>query len=392
MSAPSVAVVGGGAIGSMAAWQLATRGFAVTVYERYWPGHNEGAGGGGTRMFRRVYAEGPAYGPLLDASWRLWRRLERATNTDLLHRTGGLAIGPAHHPVLAGGIDDAERRGIPYELLDADALTDRYPQHTPLDGEIALFDPEAGVLRSNLAIRAALDAAVAHGAELRTGTTVHGVADAPGGRVEVATDTGAERHDHAVVAGGPWARALLPTLPLKTRAIFHTWHFVDDRQLLRPERFPITLRRSGPDLSYGAMSALDGTRVKLAPHADYPREVEDVDTMRRHVRTDWQRRSTALVHALLPGVSPDPVESQIYPESFTPDGHAAVGALDADARVVVLAGFSGHGFKLAPGFGRAAADLVATGASALLPPEVALDRDFRAQVSIRDLVLDSDPA
>ena len=209
----------------------------------------------------------------------------------------------------------------------------------------------------------------------------------------IGQDAGAdESYDHAVIAGGPWAHRLLPDLPLETRAIFHTWHLVENRQLLRPERHPITLRRSGTDHSFATMSALDGTRVKFAPHFDYPRDIPDIDEMGRHVRLEWQRRSAELIEQLLPGVVPDPVEAQIYPESFTPDGHAVVGAFDDDARVIVMGGFSGHGFKLAPGFARAVVDLLESGQSPLLPPEVSPFRDFTRLVSIRDLVLDSEPS
>jgi len=388
---PRVGIVGLGTIGSMTAWQAAARGFDVTVFESFWPGHNEGAAAGGTRMFRRVYAEGATYGPLVDEAWRMWRELEYATGEDILFRTGGLSIGPANHPVLSGGLADAQDRGLPYEILDAEALAARYPQHRLLPGELALFDPEAGVLRSNVAVAAATAEARRLGATLRLNETVLAVEDTATG-ARIVSENGSETFDHVVIAGGPWAQNLLPDLPLETRAIFHTWHLVKNRQLLRPERFPITLRRSGPDLSYGLMSALDGSRIKLAPHFDYARGIDDVAELDRHVRHEWQRVSIELVEKLLPGVEPGPVEAGIFPESFSPDGHAAVGPVDPSARIVVLAGFSGHGFKLAPAFGRAAVDVLETGSSALLPSEVDLHRDYRAQVSIRDLVLNSEPA
>jgi sarcosine oxidase len=48
-------VVGGGAVGSAAAWQLARSGHDVTLLERFPPGHTRGASHGASRIFRLGY-------------------------------------------------------------------------------------------------------------------------------------------------------------------------------------------------------------------------------------------------------------------------------------------------------------------------------------------------
>jgi sarcosine oxidase len=48
-------------------------------------------------------------------------------------------------------------------------------------------------------------------------------------------------------------------------------------------------------------------------------------------------------------------------EAYTPDQHAIVGLMPSVDSIVLLCGFSGHGFKLAPLFGDVAADLVLEG-------------------------------
>jgi sarcosine oxidase len=47
-----VIVVGGGAMGSAAAWQIASRGLDVILLERFEPGHTHGASHGASRIFR----------------------------------------------------------------------------------------------------------------------------------------------------------------------------------------------------------------------------------------------------------------------------------------------------------------------------------------------------
>jgi sarcosine oxidase len=49
----------------------------------------------------------------------------------------------------------------------------------------------------------------------------------------------------------------------------------------------------------------------------------------------------------------------------TPDEHFIVGRLPGGPRTVVVAGLSGHGFKLTPALGRVAAELCLDGATEL---------------------------
>ena len=57
-------IIGGGAMGSAAAFSLASRGHQVLLLERFAPGHHEGASHGATRNFNPAYAD-PAYVGLL---------------------------------------------------------------------------------------------------------------------------------------------------------------------------------------------------------------------------------------------------------------------------------------------------------------------------------------
>jgi len=96
-----VAVIGVGTVGSMLMWQLARSGVPALGFERHAPGHDRGAVGGETRLFRMAYAEGAQYGELLRQAPRYWRELEVESETALLVQCGGLAIGE-----LSGGYID----------------------------------------------------------------------------------------------------------------------------------------------------------------------------------------------------------------------------------------------------------------------------------------------
>ncbi len=85
-------VVGGGVMGSAAAWQLARRGRDVVLLERFAPGHAHGASHGTSRIYRTTYAE-PEYLDLAQEALRLWREIEDETGTALLDVTGGVSHG-----------------------------------------------------------------------------------------------------------------------------------------------------------------------------------------------------------------------------------------------------------------------------------------------------------
>src|SRR5213078_4519897 len=88
MAPIDVVVIGLGAMGSAAAYQLSRRGKRVVAVERLRPGHERGSSHGGTRIIRLGYYEHPAYVPLLRRAYTLWRELEKASGRALLHVTG----------------------------------------------------------------------------------------------------------------------------------------------------------------------------------------------------------------------------------------------------------------------------------------------------------------
>ena len=72
---------------------------------------------------------------------------------------------------------------------------------------------------------------------------------------------------------------------------------------------------------------------------------------------------TELMGRYLPDLNPDPVRLSVYMEGYTASSRPLVGPLPGAENVVLLAGFSGHGFKLSPAFGDIAADLALDGTS-----------------------------
>ena len=74
-------VVGAGAMGLAATWQLARRGHRMIALERFERGHTRGASHGATRNFNNAYAA-EHYLDLLTLARSEWRTIEcRSTNS-----------------------------------------------------------------------------------------------------------------------------------------------------------------------------------------------------------------------------------------------------------------------------------------------------------------------
>src|SRR6185369_8062331 len=112
-----VIVVGVGAMGASACWELARRGARVLGLEQFDIPNTRGSSHGFSRMIRTAYYEHPNYVPLLKRSYELWHELEKASGAKILHITGGLYIGGRDCELIRGSQTAAQQHGLPHEML-----------------------------------------------------------------------------------------------------------------------------------------------------------------------------------------------------------------------------------------------------------------------------------
>lgn len=350
---PRVCVVGGGIVGSAAAWALAYRGARVELLERFDAGHPRGGSHGSSRIFRLAYDQ-PDYARMAQQALPLWRRLEEETATTLLDITGGVDHGdPAAVAAVARALEQA---GSPGTMLDASEAARRWPGMR-FDGEV-LFQPLAGRLHAEEALEAFQRAAAVQGAELRFGLAATSVRESSHG-VVVETPDGAHAADIAVVACGAWTSRLLGSLvPLPQLAVTEELpvHFAP-RDATTP--WPSFVHHRASGVMYG-LAAPGDEGVKVGEHhAGRPVDPDD-----RPADPDLlaRERASEYVGEWLPGLDPAPRSwaGCLYDTTPTEDF-----VVDRRGRLVIAAGTSGHGFKFAPILGEMVADLVAGGSQRL---------------------------
>jgi sarcosine oxidase len=367
-------VIGGGAMGSAAAWALARRGRQVTLLEQFGPGHRIGASHGSTRNLNPGY-DRPEYVAMLAEGLALWEELEQDSGERLLTRTGIVNHGPdPRFTLVQAALTEA---GIRAEFLRPDEAAERW-SGIRFDQQV-LYMPDGGQLNPEAALPVFQRLAAARGAEIRHHTKVvdleimgdgvrltleSGGAEAGGaggtGRTEVVTAA------QAVVTAGGWTEKLLSgaarsgmlRIPRLRVTQEQPAHFrVADQGAVWPgfNHMPGT----GPAYKdwyspvYGMQTPGEG--IKAGWHGVGP----EVDPDKRSFLPEPVQLAALQDYARtwLPGVDADSFEAISCTYTTTPDEDFI---LDRIGPVVIGAGFSGHGFKFTPVVGRILADL-ATG-------------------------------
>jgi len=358
-----VVVVGLGEMGSAAAWQLARRGLRVVGLEQFGPAHSLGSSHGETRLVRQAYYEHPAYVPLMLRAYELWDDLATCTGAPTLHRTGGLMIGPADGTVVSGTVRGAAAGAIPHEVLTPAQLHQRFPAFRLGPDELAVHEPGAGFVSPEATVAAHLDLAEIAGAELHFGAPVRSWATTASG-VVVEADALTVQAERLVLAAGAWSPAMLPgvTMPLRVERHVMQWFApAGDPARFDASRFPVYLWELPDGMEvYGFGRASAGTGIKAA----YFRKgtAADPDHLDREVTAAQAVSLQTDLAGRIPGLADRWLSGQACLYTMTPDHHFVIGAVaGSEDRVVVAAGFSGHGFKFVPVVGQILTDLVTTG-------------------------------
>jgi sarcosine oxidase len=354
VEAVEVAVVGGGVMGLATAWELTRRGHRPVVFERFARGHREGASHGATRNFNNAYDE-EHYLDLLVRAREGWDALGQVDGEPLLRLHGLVTHGDTDLDAIEGRLTE---RGIHAEILSAADASSRWTgMH--FAGPV-LFSRDAGVARASAALGELERRIVAAGGEVRWETPVIGVDENDDG-IDILLPGRRIRADVVVVTVGAWTERMLPTIRLPRLQVTEEFpaHFAPTAGSVWPSFNHYVDTARHPATVYGMPTPGEGVKVgfhgvgEVVDPDARPHAVTHADALSEYVR-EW-----------MPGL--DPASAVPISCTYTSTDDSAF-VLDRRGRIVIGAGFSGHGFKFAPGVGATLADLALDSSALAAPP------------------------
>lgn len=349
-------------MGAAAACELAREGVSVALIDQSALPNPRAASVDHSKVFRFAYPD-PFYVRLAVDSLKRWRALEGETGTQLLTQTGALLIGKRRPSFETECYDAMHAEGCAVELLGLDQVASRFPQFNTRAFEYGVFDPSGAITHAEIALRALIDLAKRRGVTIIERARVVDVRNTASRVVVVCDSAGDIECERAMIASGPWSRKLLPFLADKlTTTRQELVYFEPAAEISRsfePSAFPIFL-----DLEsgfYGFPVHHNGA-MKIANHLKG--EAVDPDALPDEVDESFIDSCRAFFSEFIPDLADARVsETRVCIYNNTPDDDFIIDWHPALEGVLVVTGFSGHGFKFGPAIGRIAAELLSSGHS-----------------------------
>jgi sarcosine oxidase len=358
---PHIVVIGAGVFGTWTAWHLRAGGARVTLVEAHEPGHSRSSSGDESRIIRCGYGPDEVYSRFALRSLRLWREFAGSRSDEqapIFHRCGVLWLAAGNDPYSEATRHTLEHHGYALQVLDRDALGARYP-HLNADGiEVALLEPDCGVLMARRAV-ATLAARLAKDEVVIIKQHVDRVPEGAGPLRTLRLTDGTElRADVFVFACGAWLPKVFPELlgglirPTRQVAMYFGPPAGDDRFGARHTPawvdFPAEIY-GVPDLEgRGLRVGIDRHGPEFDPDAGD--RIVDADSVA--IAREWlSRRFPAMAGAPL-------VESRVCQYENTSTGDFLIDRHPDRENVWIVGGGSGHGFKHGPAVGEYVAALI----------------------------------
>ncbi len=261
---------------------------------------------------------------------------------------------------MEGSLRSCHTHHLPHEVLDAAALKQRFPGCRFPPELIAVYQPDAGFLLTERCVMAHVKGAQDLGVEVHYQERVlQWEAGASG--VSVRTDRDSYRAEKLVITAGPWASSLVPLLAdlaVPERQVL-MWSRPLQPALFRPGTFPVFVLDVPEGLLYGTpIFEIPGVKIGRYHHLN---QQVDPDRMDRECHPEDERILRAVIRRYFPAADGPTLTLKTCIFTNSPDGHFIVDLHPESPRVLIAAGFSGHGFKFSSVIGEVLSDFVLSG-------------------------------
>jgi glycine/D-amino acid oxidase-like deaminating enzyme len=366
-----VVIVGGGIEGAATAWALAQRGITnVVVLERNTVG--SGMTGKSSGIVRCHYGVS-SLAAMATVGLEVFEKAQEIFGTDIGFRQTGyvVGVGPANVDSLRKSLAAQRTVGVQTEEIDHAEAAGLWPFADLSPFAAFAWEARGGYGDAYQTAQAFAVAARAAGVRIRQGANATELMMAGGRVTGVRLADGSEVSAGAVVvATGVWTRPFLapygvdvPIRVVREQLVMVSPGVDIGRVPVFSDLVSLQYIRPEPDGTV-LFGNSDLSHVEDADPDGYSNRASDafVDLTIDRVGTRFPGFTGAAIKSSYAGCY-----------DVTPDWNPVMSRTDVDG-LVVAAGFSGHGFKIAPAVGRLVADLVVDGRSA--DPRIP-ESDFR---------------
>ena len=344
-------IVGGGVVGTSAAFHLAEAGVDVVLIERAQLGSgstSKAAGGVRTQFSDVLNIE------IAKRSMAAFRAFERRPGWDIeLKQVGYLFVLTSESDLeeFEHSVALQNECGLDSRMLTAGEALALCPLLEGDDILAAAFSPGDGHATPEGVVQGYAFAARGHGAHIRTGCEVVAIDVDDGDQItQVITGEGSIRTNTVICATGPWSRSCgamvgveLPVTPLRRQILFT--EAIDG---LSPD-LPMTI-----DFSSSFYFHREGPGLLMGMSDPNERPGFSVETTE-----DWIPGLMEVVRRRAPRIADVGIRggwAGLY--EMTPDHNAIIGEALGVSRFLYATGFSGHGFLQGPAVGEILRDMV----------------------------------
>jgi sarcosine oxidase len=363
MSSFDVVIVGAGVMGTATALELTAQGCKVALVDQSNLPNPKGASIDHSKVFRFAYPD-PFYVRLAVDSLNLWEMLEEESGQRLMTESGLVLLGVNDGSFEIDSHDALRGLGLETTLSRSQELVSRFSQFNPAAYKFAVYDPSGRILHAERCVKSMLDIARLRGVEIIDRARVLSIKRSDARSISIQIEGDREVFcDKAAVTAGPWTRMLLPELDqaLSTtrQEVVYFEPPANVARMFEPTAFPMFIELSSG--FYGFPIHRNGA-LKIANH--HKAEVVDPYSFDESVGAGFIARCRAFFEEFIPALSKArAVETRVCLYNNTPDDDFVVDWHHELDGVLVVTGFSGHGFKFGPVIGKIAAQMLLSGHS-----------------------------
>uniref|UniRef100_A0A8R1DVC7 sarcosine oxidasee (formaldehyde-forming) n=1 Tax=Caenorhabditis japonica TaxID=281687 RepID=A0A8R1DVC7_CAEJA len=357
-----VIVVGAGIFGSCTAYNCQKLGLKTLLLEQFELGHVNGSSHGKSRITRYAHTE-VEYVPLVSDAYEQIFELERIRGEKLWKKTGLLWVSTGNEVEKIH--NNLKSKNIEHEVVKGTEIESRYPQFKFNDEWNGLIDPMGGVIYANKWLHAFQDQFKKIGGIIHDHEAV--LSHSENGEIlSVVTPKSRYTTKKIIFTVGCWITKFLPHVnfniePISISVCYWKAKNQADSFLLNEDHYPVVIAQemdlkvfhySLPDTDYPGA-------IKFCYHYGDPLTKDNKHPEQRSQRcidlpADFIKKYMPVVD----GSAPTKVDKCIYTNS--PDDHYIIGRVPGkNANILVGGCGSGSGFKVAPGIGKALAEMAA---------------------------------